>query len=155
MFSKLKWVKVNFCCSLGVRGLENTLKIMEEGNSWETYDPMPAIKKWNIGKVRNATEEKDHVATSPVILLKQMLNLKVTMTVKMRKIVFLKMGTNKDTCFLLITINIHIFWQLNVQFIIMLGCTKRSYCILLSSYFQRSFIKIVLIIFTDLFIECC
>ena len=31
---------------------------MEEGNSWETYDPVPAIKKWNIGKVRNATEEK-------------------------------------------------------------------------------------------------
>ena len=109
MFSKLKWVKVNFCCSLGVRGLENIFKIMEEGNSWETYDPMPAIKKWNIGKVRNATEEKDHVATSPVILLKQMLNLKVMMTVTMRKIIFLKMGTNKDICFLLITINIYIF----------------------------------------------
>ena len=25
---------------------------------WETFDPMPAIKKWNIDKVRRTTEEK-------------------------------------------------------------------------------------------------
>ena len=32
--------------------------IMEEGNSWETFDPNSAIKKWNIYKVRCTTKEK-------------------------------------------------------------------------------------------------
>ena len=58
MFFELKCVKVNFCCSLSVRGLENILRILEECSSWETYDPMSAIKKWSIDKVRDATEEK-------------------------------------------------------------------------------------------------
>ena len=58
MFSKLKPVKTNFRCSLGVKRLENILRIMEEGSSWETFDPMSAIRKWGIDKVRRATEEK-------------------------------------------------------------------------------------------------
>ena len=47
MFSKLKRVKTNFCCSLGVKGLENILRIMEEGSSWEMFYPISAIKQWN------------------------------------------------------------------------------------------------------------
>ena len=47
MFSKLKHVKTNFCCSLGVKDLRNILRIMEEGSSWETFDPIWAIKQWN------------------------------------------------------------------------------------------------------------
>ena len=45
MFSKLKRVKTNFGCSLGVIRLEHILRIMEEGSSWETFDPVSAIKK--------------------------------------------------------------------------------------------------------------
>ena len=33
MLSKLKRVKINFRCSLGVKRLENILRIMEEGSS--------------------------------------------------------------------------------------------------------------------------
>ena len=40
MFSKLKRVKTNFRCSLDVRGLENILRIMEEGSSGETFEPI-------------------------------------------------------------------------------------------------------------------
>ena len=40
IFSKLKRVKTNFRCSLGVKGLENILRIMQEGSSWETFDPI-------------------------------------------------------------------------------------------------------------------
>ena len=47
MFSKLKRVKTNFRCSLGVKSLENILKIMEEGSSLETFDPILAIKQWS------------------------------------------------------------------------------------------------------------
>ena len=47
MFSKLKHVKTNFCCSLGVKGLKNILRITEDGSSWETFDPIWAIKQWN------------------------------------------------------------------------------------------------------------
>ena len=45
MFSKLKRVKTNFYCSLDVKRLENILRITEEGGSWETFDPISAIKK--------------------------------------------------------------------------------------------------------------
>ena len=38
--------------------MENILRIMKEGGSWETFDPMSAIKKWSIDKVRPATDEK-------------------------------------------------------------------------------------------------
>ena len=31
---------------------------MEEGSSWETFDPMSAIIKWIIDKVRHTTKEK-------------------------------------------------------------------------------------------------
>ena len=51
MFSKLKLVKINFCCSLGIKRLQNILRIMEEGGSWETFDPMSGIKKWSTDKV--------------------------------------------------------------------------------------------------------
>ena len=47
MFSKLKRVKTNFRWSLGVKGLENILRIMEKGSSWETFDPISAIKQWS------------------------------------------------------------------------------------------------------------
>ena len=56
--SKLKHVKTNSCCSLGVKCLENILRIMEEGSSWETFDPISAIKKWSNDKVRHTTKEK-------------------------------------------------------------------------------------------------
>ena len=58
MFSKLKRVWVNFCCSLSVRGLEKSLRIMAEDSSSETYVPTSAITKWSIDKVRNVTMEK-------------------------------------------------------------------------------------------------
>ena len=50
MLSKLKHVKTNFCCSLGI------LRIVEEGSSWETFDPILAIKKWSVDTVRRTTE---------------------------------------------------------------------------------------------------
>ena len=40
MFFKLKRVKTNLRCSLDVKGLENMLRIMEDGSSWETFDPV-------------------------------------------------------------------------------------------------------------------
>ena len=43
-FSKLKSVKTNFRCSLGVKRLENILRIMKEGSSWESFDPTSTIK---------------------------------------------------------------------------------------------------------------
>ena len=58
MFSKLKCVKTNFRCSLGVKRLENILKTFKEGSSWETLDIISAIKKWSINKVRCTTQEK-------------------------------------------------------------------------------------------------
>ena len=35
MLSKVKCVKIDFCCSLSVKRLEIILRIMEEGSSWE------------------------------------------------------------------------------------------------------------------------
>ena len=43
-FSKLKSVGINFRCSLGVKRLENILRIMKEGSSWESFDPTSTIK---------------------------------------------------------------------------------------------------------------
>ena len=40
MLYKLKLVKTSFRCSLGVKRFENILRIMEEGSSWETFDPI-------------------------------------------------------------------------------------------------------------------
>ena len=41
ILTKLKRVKIDFRCSLGVERLENILRIMkEEGSSWENFDPM-------------------------------------------------------------------------------------------------------------------
>ena len=57
MFSKLKRVKINFRCSLSTFQ-KILLKIMEEGSSQETFNPMSAITKQAIDKVRRATEEK-------------------------------------------------------------------------------------------------
>ena len=31
---------------------------MKEGTSWQTFEPMSAIKKWSIDKFRRTTEEK-------------------------------------------------------------------------------------------------
>ena len=58
MFSKLEHVKVTFCCSLSVKRLENIFRIMEVGSSWETFDPISAMKKWRIDNVRCTAEEK-------------------------------------------------------------------------------------------------
>ena len=55
MFSKLKHVKTNFHYSLGVKRLENILRIVEEGSSWETFEPISATTKWGIGTVRCTT----------------------------------------------------------------------------------------------------
>ena len=52
MFSRLKRIEMNFCCSLGI------LRITEEGGSLKSFDPMSIIKKWSNDKVRWATEEK-------------------------------------------------------------------------------------------------
>ena len=65
MFSKLKHVKTNFHCSLAVKRLENILRIMKEGISWETLDPMSAIKKWSIDTVRRTPEEKGSRSYKP------------------------------------------------------------------------------------------
>ena len=46
------------CCFLGVKSLENILKIKEEVKNWETFDLILAIKKSSIDKVRCTTEEK-------------------------------------------------------------------------------------------------
>ena len=43
-FSKLESVKTNFRCSLGVKRLENILRIMKVGSSWESFDPTSTIK---------------------------------------------------------------------------------------------------------------
>ena len=43
-FSKLKTIKTNFRCSLGVKRLENILRILKEGSSWESFDPTSTIK---------------------------------------------------------------------------------------------------------------
>ena len=69
---------------------------MEEGGSWETFDSMSAVKKWSTDKVSWATEKKGPRSC------KWMLILSVMMTDTMRKKNFLKMGTKKDICFLLI-----------------------------------------------------
>ena len=46
ILTKSKRVKINFRCSLGVKRLENILRIMEEeGSSWETFDPVSASNK--------------------------------------------------------------------------------------------------------------
>ena len=59
MFSNLKHIKTNFCCSLGVKRLENILKIMEEVSNWENFDLISAMKKWSIDRIRRTAEEKE------------------------------------------------------------------------------------------------
>ena len=58
MLSKLKYVKINFPWFPDVKRLENILRVMEEGSSLETFDPIAAINKWSIDKVRPALKEK-------------------------------------------------------------------------------------------------
>ena len=101
---KLNNVKINFRCSLVAKRLDNILRIMEEGSSWETFDPISTIRKLSIDKVRRATEVKrpQSYKSRNSAEVKWMLNLSVMMTVTMRKKIFLKMRTKKDICFLLI-----------------------------------------------------
>ena len=82
---------------------------MEEGRSCKTFEPISAIKKWNIDKVWRTTEEKGSRVTIYLILLEQILNHSVMMTVTMRKKIFLEMRTEKDISFLLISITIFDF----------------------------------------------
>ena len=58
MLTKLKRAKINFRCSLGFKCLEKNSRIIEEGSNWETFDPISAIKKWSIAKVRRASEKE-------------------------------------------------------------------------------------------------
>ena len=48
---KLNNVKINFRCSLVAKRLDNILRIMEEGSSWETFDPVSTIKKKGLIKL--------------------------------------------------------------------------------------------------------
>ena len=104
VFFKLSSVKINFRCSLVVKRLENILRIMEEGSSWEIFDPISTIRKLSIDKVRHATEVErpQSYKSRNSAEVKWMLNLSVMMTVTMRNKIFFKMRTKKDICFLLI-----------------------------------------------------
>lgn len=46
MFSKLKFVKTVFRCSLNMETLENLLRIVETGPDVAEYNVMPAVEKW-------------------------------------------------------------------------------------------------------------
>ena len=114
VFFKLSSVKINFRCSLVVKRLENILRIMEEGSSWETFDPISTIRKLSIDKVRHATEVErpQSYKSRNSAEVKWMLNLSVMMTVTMRNKIFFKMRTKKDI-FLLIPSKIikkKLFW---------------------------------------------
>ena len=81
MFSKLKHVK--FRCFLGVKSLENILRIIQEGSSWENFDSMSAMKKWSIDKVRHTTLEKGpHSYQSHNSAKVKTLSVMMTVTVK-------------------------------------------------------------------------
>ena len=46
ILTKLKRVKISFRCSLGIKRLENILRIKEEeGSRWETFDSMSVSNK--------------------------------------------------------------------------------------------------------------
>ena len=99
---------------------------MEEGRSWETFDPMSGIKKWSTDKVRWATEEKGPRRFKPHNFSE--LNVKSLSGDdsydEEENISWMK----KDICFLLILSKIIIkkfFWKLNELFIIMSCCIKR------------------------------
>ena len=107
----LKHISVTpFPLHQGVKRLRNILRVVEVGSSCKTFEPISAIKKRSINKVWRTTEDKGHVVTIHLIhshnSTKVMLNHSVMMTVKMRKKIFLKMGTKKDISFLLIPITI-------------------------------------------------
>ena len=59
ILTKLKRVKINFRCSLGVKRLENILRIMEKrvAVGKRLIQCQPAMKKWSTDKVRRTTEE--------------------------------------------------------------------------------------------------
>ena len=101
MFSEMKRVRINFRCYLGVKRLKNILKIKER-SSWETLSQCQQKRSGALIKLGTQPRRKDHVATSHVILHKWLLNLSVMMIVMMTKKIFLKMGSKKDICFLLI-----------------------------------------------------
>ena len=111
MFPRWKRVKSNFRCPIGIKRLENILRIMEEGSSWETYDSISAAKKWSIDKVRRTTEEKwSSSYKSHNFGFKWMLSLSVMLRVTMTKRVFRKMETKKGILFLLVPSKIIIFF---------------------------------------------
>ena len=58
MFSKLKFVKTEFRCSLSTNRLENLLRIFECRPSVEEYDVMPALKRWAADKVRRPVQSQ-------------------------------------------------------------------------------------------------
>ena len=58
IFSKLKRVLTTDRASLKEARLENILRIMEEGLSWEVYDPIGAISLWWEDASRRVTEER-------------------------------------------------------------------------------------------------
>ena len=62
---------------------------MEEGNSWEIVEPILALKKRSTDKIRRTAKEKGSCRYKSRISAN--VNVKVMMTVTMRKKIFLKM----------------------------------------------------------------
>jgi hypothetical protein len=63
MFSKLKYVKNDFRCSLSTIRLEHLLRILEYGPSVSDYDVMPAVEKWALDKHRRVHQKKRKLYT--------------------------------------------------------------------------------------------
>ena len=61
MFSKLKYAKTDFRCSLSTKRLEHLLRIVESGPDVKNYDVLPAIAKWASDKNRRPSEQKPKV----------------------------------------------------------------------------------------------
>ena len=101
MFSKLKLVKINFRCSLS-KVWEILWKLWKRVAVRKLFTQYQQQRSGALIKLGAQTRRKDRVASSHVILLKWMLNLSVMMTVKMRRIVFLTMGTQNVFFWLLV-----------------------------------------------------
>ena len=77
---------------------------MEEGSSWEIFDLISALKKKSIDKISHTAKENGSRSYKSRSSAK--VNVKVMMTVTMRKKIFSKMGTKKDILLFLIPSNI-------------------------------------------------
>ena len=93
MFSKLKLVKINFSCSLS-NVWEILWKLWKRVAVRKLFTQYQQQRSGALIKLGAQTRRKNRVASSHVILLKWMLNLSVMMTVRMRRKIFLTMGTH-------------------------------------------------------------